>query len=594
MAARARSLSAASSCTLFDTDDVPQHVFEDVVIDLTGDHQSRSLLKDGEVELERLHSRGQTFSKNDIIEVRGAQLGSYSVEFLQVQIIAETHSKPPILRGLPMVRTRNLSGKLQKKQNEVFFLRFIERTADEDDLDHRPMYLDVGLESILRKRSLIITNAPWPEHSFSPLCAPLNEGIEEKKRRQRRAERNGILACRWKLTVYYTTQGRQTRTVEEVLERLLSGDVQEATYRLPDGALRNRWHGIYTRGGAWNGGRLVPVDLEAVPQAPHSRAVGQKYTFFDAFSGAGGVSRGAKAAGFKVQYAVDKEQQVWDTYRRNFPRATLYKTCIYGFLKQAVRDHIRVDVLHLSPPCQYFSPAHTHESAHDMDNIAAQFGCGELIKKTRPRVITLEQTFGITYNRHLPYFGALIGQMTQHGYSVRWRVVRLCAWGAAQTRKRLVVIAASPGHSLPPFPKSTHSEIGGRGLKPFTTIGQAISDIPRGHDLHDVRRARRFQPARAPYHPHKLAGTITTSCAQLYHPSGKRELTLRELACLQGFPHDHRFVGSQTSIRTQIGNAFPPNTVAVLYKHLHLWLLKEDGMVPHRPPVGQVLIVDID
>ncbi|KAM4064903.1 c-5 cytosine-specific DNA methylase domain-containing protein [Hirsutella rhossiliensis] len=493
MAARPRSLSSASSCILIDVidiDDDPQDVFEDVVIDLTGDHLSHSLLRDGEVALDRLQARGQTFSPGDVIEVHGAHLGSYSVDFLQVKVIAETRSREPILRGLPLVRTTSLLGKLHMKKNEVCLLQFVERTAD-DNFPNRPIFLDIRPETNIEKRTLIITNAPYPEHSFSSL----KDRIGERTRRQGRAERSGLLACRWRLTVYFARKGRQMRPVEEALESLLAADVPDVQYRVPDEALQNRWHGVYAKGGSWNGGRHAHVDLEAVPREPRTRGHGQKYTFFDAFSSAGGVSRGAQGAGFKVQYAVDNSPEVWDTYRMNFPNATLYRTCIHGFLEQTTRNHVRVDCLHLSPPCQYFSPAHTHDSVHDADNISALFGCGELVKKTRPRIITLEQTFGITHNRHLPYFRALISQMTQYGYS---------------DRKRLVVVAASPGHRLPPFPEATHSETGGGGRKPFTTISQAISGIPRERGLHNVRGVRHFRPPRAPFNSHKLAGTVTT------------------------------------------------------------------------------------
>jgi DNA (cytosine-5)-methyltransferase 1 len=41
------------------------------------------------------------------------------------------------------------------------------------------------------------------------------------------------------------------------------------------------------------------------------------------------------------------------------------------------------------------------------------------------------------------------------------------------------------------------------------------------------------------------------------HPDEDRALTLFEAARLQGFPDDHRWVGSKTAIARQIGNAVP-------------------------------------
>jgi DNA (cytosine-5)-methyltransferase 1 len=248
------------------------------------------------------------------------------------------------------------------------------------------------------------------------------------------------------------------------------------------------------------------------------------------------------------------------------------------FLSDPRAGHKRVDVLHFSPPCQLFSPAHTHASAHDDENIFALYGCNQLLKKLRPRIITVEQTFGLTHDRHEGYFNIFLGDFTQHNYSVRWKVVKLCTWGAAQDRKRLIIIAAAPGEKLPPFPEPTHGNEA--GLMPYNTIGKALRGIQPGDDLHDLSSGHYFETPRAAYDPERLAGTITTRGGDFYYPDGTRKLTLREFASLQGFPKSHRFLGNITSIKRQIGNAFPPTTVRVLYKHIEQWLLNEDGMMP--------------
>lgn len=230
------------------------------------------------------------------------------------------------------------------------------------------------------------------------------------------------------------------------------------------------------------------------------------------------------------------------------------------------------------PRASFFSPAHTREGQNDQENIDALYSCMELVRKCTPRIITLEQTFGITHDRHSQHFWGLIAQFTDLGYSVRWKVVRLCTWGSFQDRKRLIIIASAAGERLPPFPQATHSESGGQGLKKFATIEQAIRGIhPGGRDLlHNLDNMQKFHPRKAPYDANKLAGTICTA-SSCPHPSGTRELTLREMACLQGFPKSHNFYGTRTEIKRQIGNAFPSNTVEVLYKHLHEWLVNEDA-----------------
>lgn len=250
--------------------------------------------------------------------------------------------------------------------------------------------------------------------------------------------------------------------------------------------------------------------------------------------------------------------------------------------------------MHLSPPCQVWSPAHTHSGANDAANTEALYTCRRLIEQTRPRLITLEQTFGITHAKHISHFWALIRDFTDFGYSVRWSVIRLCTWGSPQDRKRLIMIAAAPGERLPPFPAPTHSEHGRHGTKPFNTVASTLSRVRDGDDLHDPASVKSFSPPLPRWDANTLGRTITTGGANAYHPSGRRDFTLRELACLQGFPKRHRFVGTKTKIRRQIGNAFPPNTVYVLYKHLHEWLLKEDGVGSSRMREDDVMIIDDD
>jgi len=69
---------------------------------------------------------------------------------------------------------------------------------------------------------------------------------------------------------------------------------------------------------------------------------------------------------------------------------------------------------------------------------------------------------------------------------------------------------------------------------------------------------------------------MTTSGGQNYHPSGTRELTLREYACLQGFPTGHVFKGNY--VKKQIGNAVPPVVAKVLFGSIKADLEKIDGV----------------
>ena len=60
------------------------------------------------------------------------------------------------------------------------------------------------------------------------------------------------------------------------------------------------------------------------------------------------------------------------------------------------------------------------------------------------------------------------------------------------------------------------------------------------------------------------------------HPIEHRSLTLREGACLTGYPNDYQFFGSHTSICEQIGNSIPIKTATELAKTIKEYLNRKN------------------
>ena len=134
----------------------------------------------------------------------------------------------------------------------------------------------------------------------------------------------------------------------------------------------------------------------------------------------------------------------------------------------------------------------------------------------------------------------------------------------------------SPGEVLPPFPKPTHSSNPEKtGLKPWTTINETISQIPKGWPNHDIHLA--IPRDHSPQSGDKIATCVTTSGGGIIHPSGKRDYTHREFACLQSFPLGHKFGG--TGVKRQIGNAVPPVMARFLLETVKDALLRADGLL---------------
>lgn len=60
-----------------------------------------------------------------------------------------------------------------------------------------------------------------------------------------------------------------------------------------------------------------------------------------------------------------------------------------------------VDILHLSPPCQPYSPAHTTSPniERDEQNQAVLFSTWQMVDRLKPRVVTMEETEGLYKRR---------------------------------------------------------------------------------------------------------------------------------------------------------------------------------------------------
>ncbi|KAI9647927.1 hypothetical protein NHQ30_004316 [Ciborinia camelliae] len=319
---------------------------------------------------------------------------------------------------------------------------------------------------------------------------------------------------------------------------------------------------------------------------PRTLALGQTYTYGDAFCGGGGTTRGAVMAGLRVKWGFDFDSHACTTWRLNFPYATCYEMSSERFVALATPspystytpDDVTVDILHLSPPCQYFSPAHTIEGKNDEMNTASLFAVAAVIKVAKPRVVTLEQTFGILYPRFRGYFSSLICMFTSCGFSLRWAIVPLAQWGLPQRRFRLIIIASCPGEPLPPMPPPTHSSSTSLlpNTQPFQTVYETLREIPATAANHAIH----LMPEKdlKPYNPHAiLPRTMTTSGGENWHPSGKRGFSDREFACLQGFPLQHRF--APNGVKRQIGNAVPPVVAKVLFEGIRRFMEGVDGIV---------------
>ena len=186
---------------------------------------------------------------------------------------------------------------------------------------------------------------------------------------------------------------------------------------------------------------------QAPPTVPGDiwSAYRQTYTFGDAFCGCGGTSRGATMAKLQIEWGFDFNLRAIEAYKSNFRSVNCIHKAAHEFLEdcndEAMRERCKVDILHISPPCQPFSPAHTVIGKDDERNEASLFAIDGLLEKIRPRVVTMEETFGLL-SRHPLWFRSVLHMFTRHNYSVRWKIMNCQDFGIPQARRRLVLVGS--------------------------------------------------------------------------------------------------------------------------------------------------------
>ncbi|KAB5562796.1 S-adenosyl-L-methionine-dependent methyltransferase, partial [Coniochaeta sp. 2T2.1] len=546
----------------------------------------------GERELRKYTcDSGLELRKGWTVELRSS-LGPrfFGAEFLKIAAIIKHQDRRVVLRGHVYTRAKNLAGILERKLNEIVLVAEVLRSTRTDW--NRQAMIDIDPNEVKNVRVLRTTNAAHPEYGIEW------EDYEAKGRRWVLTE--GHLVCRWHyISVYKDEKTQKASKIEEWLVRRVTNAESDMSYAVKDETNINSWRGGNILGGSvTKTGRHQPskvIDLEYVPLAPAQtlqELQDRKYSGGDIFCGAGGISRGMKDANIKIVFAVDSWDLATSTYKRNFPTVDIHPWDVHDFVTN-VGVNRRVDILHLSPPCQYWSPAHTVPGQNDEPNVAALFSCGHVIEKVRPRVFTIEQTFGILFDRFKQYFATFVSGFTSQGYSVRWKIVHFAAWGLCQTRQRLIIIGAAPGEHLPDFPKDTHAPKANpkQGRKAYVSVKDVFQgvELRRDRNWHDLTttEARALESRQkgsrkfTPWSWEQQAGTITCSGGQNnYHWSERRAYTVREYACLQGFPMNHFFNGSRAQSIKQIGNAVPPTIAKRLYDHIVQLLKIQDGAIP--------------
>lgn len=199
----------------------------------------------------------------------------------------------------------------------------------------------------------------------------------------------------------------------------------------------------------------------------------------DLFCGAGGLSHGLEAAGYRVALSVDLDEWALESHAHSLPGRTLRRDLavdesrdeIVGLFKE-----FEVDLIAAGPPCQPFSRAGrskirslvdlgTRDAADPREELWRAFL--DLADRIRPRAVLMENVPDMVFADGAVLFRLLIDRLERIGYGVDAKIVDTWRYGVPQHRQRLILVGIRDGSV---FNWPDHLEA--------ITVRDAIGDLP--------------------------------------------------------------------------------------------------------------------
>ncbi len=340
------------------------------------------------------------------------------------------------------------------------------------------------------------------------------------------------------------------------------------------------------------------------------------YKIISTFTGAGGLDIGFhgdfdylgdqyKKLKFRTNIAIDINRDACNTLDvdgKYFKGTEVIHADMLQFdYKKILRSDF--DVLLGGFPCVTFSVVGKQVGIADDLNGKLYEKFAHYVEHFKPKVFLAENVKGILSANNGDAIRIIKKRFEDTGYKLKVFLVNFADFGVPQLRQRVLFIGVREDVNTEFIPPEfTHKGCHKTSLDAFQNIDtncvnhvyqrQAertrlkLEAIPEGGNYKDLpahlsvkglmsniyRRLDRKQPA---YTVIASGGGGTWT----YHYSEPRAITNRERARLQSFPDDLKFVGSNTEIRRQIGNAVPAAGIYHFARRIQDVL---DGITPEK------------
>jgi len=226
------------------------------------------------------------------------------------------------------------------------------------------------------------------------------------------------------------------------------------------------------------------------------------------------LSRGLHESGVtQHKWAIEFWPPSAEAFKKNNPDCEVLNAECNGLLSKAMTgekgtrmpEKGQVDILVGGPPCQGFSLLNIYKereySKFKNSLIPTYLSYCDFY---RPKYYILENVRNLVANENGMVLKLIIATLVKMGYQVAFNILQAGHYGVAQTRRRLIVLAAAPGEVLPVYPEPQHCfqgphfmeiEVDGRKFSTTSTRAgaprraltcwDAISDLPPIHSGHD-------------------------------------------------------------------------------------------------------------
>lgn len=314
-------------------------------------------------------------------------------------------------------------------------------------------------------------------------------------------------------------------------------------------------------------------------------------TIISLFSGCGGLDLGFEKAGFTVPIANEFDKTIWETFEINHPGTKLIKGDIRNIKEEDFPDNI--DGIIGGPPCQSWSEAGALRGIEDARG-QLFYEYIRILRDKQPKFFLAENVSGMLANRHSEAVKNIISMFEECGYDVSITLVNAKDYGVAQERKRVFYIGFRKDLGIDfKFPVgSTEDDSLKLTLKDIIWDLQETAVPTLDKNRHNPKAINNNEYFTGSYSPIYLsrnrvkswdeqAFTVQASGRQCQlHPQapkmvkvghndcrfveGKehlyRRMTVREVARVQGFPDDFKFLYTNVDdAYKMIGNAVPVN-----------------------------------